>query len=486
MASLNPQVWIADNQSYFLLSDNIEYNTPASFNSQSGTSLVLSVDASNSQLIFENAQGVPANIITQSDTATTFQIGTGNTTAMVVTQAQTSINGTLNIEDFPTSNAYMSLTAPSLNTPGSIVNHAEVVPNGVQSSISFLTQGVIQTSDKLYVGTTSAATLQVGASDSATVVGPDRFSFTQSGAVTGGLFLQGSTVNLGQGADPLNTGLGITVGPSTIGFRKTLDAKDGVSINANGNIISTATANNVGGNLTLNNGNYSLVMQATGDGFAPSGVGGTITSFNAGVVCPTVLNTGKNSSITGASDGVMNITSTSTINLNAPTVLINGLSPLDVYVWNFEVSVPGSPTNVNGNPTLGDGAWCPWGIIRIAPSTFGSCLSSPSPPPAPQNAFWTCPLAGLYSVSINIRGQPTNIGGGNDLVLLQFFANASPLELIGTILSPYQYTASPQTFTMTTYVVMALNDKLSVQGGQNGGVDVYGDSSWVIKFISLN
>ena len=472
MASLQPQVWIRPNESFFLLAGNTVYNAPATFQDEvDGTAEIISVGPTSSQLSFVNALGEVVNGITQSGTNTTLTIA--NKTIMNIGLTSTTLNGFLSMTDYPTSNAYMIIKPPSIAVPGAIENHAEAI-GGTLSSIKFASDGSITTTDTLQVGSTPSASVTVGPASECAVMGPDRFQFQTSGVSAGGLYLQGSTVNLCQGTDHLTTGVGITVGPSTIGFRKPVDAKGGVSMTANGNIITVSTDNNVGGLYQAINGNYTLNMQVNGTNFAPSGTGGQIYSMNSGIgtMCNTTFNTGLNSTIAGAGDGVMNLTATGTINLNAPNVLINGTAlTTTAPTWYYQNNAS-QGVNQSGFP-LGSGTWMNWQVTTYITAGY------PNPMDACGN-FWTVPFSGVYFITITLYGTPLNIyiGQTNEIVLL--LTNPGTTQ-IGTTLG---MTGGVFTLTMSCYANLTAGTKLSVQGGLHGQIIVQPGCSWTIEYIN--
>ena len=470
MASLDPQTMINPTQSYFLLAGNTVYSAPVIIeNQQDGSTEEINVSATSAQFAFVDAIGDTLNTITQTATHTKFQIG--NTVGLDIGLSGSVMNGYLYMTDYPISNGYMIVRPPAIGNPGAIENHAEAI-GGTLSSINFGSTGIITTTDKLQVGSSPSATVTVGPANECSEQGPDRFQFLSSGISAGGLYLQGSTVNLCQGADHLTTGVGITVGPSTIGFRKPVDAKSGVSMTANGNIITTSTADNVGGIIQAINGNYTLNMQSNGDAHAPSGSGGQIYSMNSGTMCNTIFNTGLNSNIAGAGDGVMNLTATGTINLNAPNVLINGTAlTTTAPTWYYQNNAS-QGVNQSGFP-LGNGTWMNWQVTTYITAGY------PNPMDACGN-FWTVPFSGVYFITITLYGTPLNIyiGQTNEIVLL--LTNPGTTQ-IGTTLG---MTSGPLTLTMSCYANLTAGTKLSVQGGLHGEIIVQPGCSWTIEYIN--
>ena len=498
MASLQPQTWIRPGESYFLLAGAINYNSPAIFtNTQTNTTEGILVGANITDLQLKVVGGQVLNTIRQTTTGTDFFVGSTTTYPnFTIRPGTVSAYGKLEVTDYPNSNLYLEIIAGDNTNPSYIYNHGSQVPGGIDSSILFRPTGIIETTPFVKIGPLNAqSNLTIGPPSDNVVLGPDRYAFQANGTITGGVYQLGSTILLSQGADPINTGVGITVGPSTMGFRKPIDAKNGNSINAQGSIISSSTADNVGGLIQAYNGNYVLNMQAIGDGHSPYGVGGQVYSFNNGngQMSPTVFYPGLNSNITGPSDGILNITAGSTINLNAPQVLINGGL---ISNPSFFYQLGGSEQAINGNNTLGSGSFLGWNtILYQSPGYAGRFVS-------PDTTFWICPVAGVYQVTVNLICNQQDARGSTPVALCKLPANGSPVSLVGAQITPPGYQPNSNTSPPIYYAFvqlragslcgtfitpLAANDKLYMCGGQNadGGVlYVQPSSTWSLQYVA--
>lgn len=384
-------------------------------------------------------------------------------------------------------------------------------PGGVVSQIKFGNNGTIQTTDKVQIGSSSVASVTVGPpTGDNVVVGPDRFAFQLNTTPTGGIFQQGSSIIIGQGSDPLNTGTGIIVSPSVIGIRKTIDAKNGNSITAQGSIVTYSSADNVGGIVQIVNGNYSLNLIAQGDGHAPSGVGGVIQSFNNGTssTAPTKLIPGSGSYIVGDSSGnvttsatgtitesastvtlagsstanitspTTTLTSSSAINLNAPSVYVNGTPLTQTAVWTYfvatNIDIYAQPLPINGSFVKWDGA------AMIPPGTTDPM--SPNGGPLPR-CVWTVPYSGLYYIAMNTIGQLQNTSGSVNTSISFVLDSVA----VGTP-AVNKFGQAAGMVSTSAYIRMNAGQQLIVGGGPYGSggyVTIYNQSSLLIQFISL-
>lgn len=542
MASLNPQTNVNPTESFFLLATATNFNSPADFrNANTGSSANIIVGDETNNIQLQTATDTVINQITQSDAETAFFIGNTNYPSVQVVGGGLLSNGYIAVTDAPYSNMYFDITSGDNTNPTFLYNHASNVPGGVDSAITFTRNGFVTTTDILQVGSSPVASLNVGPLlGNRVAAGPNRFSFANGGTPTGGMYQVGGTIVIGQGADPGLTGAGVTVGANTVGFRKPIEAQsNGVSINAQGAIRSASSANNVGGLVQVQNGNYVVNLQATGDAFTPNGVGGSVTAFNAGTNtgAPLTLNTGVNSSIVGPSDGVMNIGANSSINLytppnaptqinltssvinlncavsinlgattaganinlnaansinlNAPQVLINGgliSLPSFFYQWN------GVQQDIDGNATLGSGSFLGWDTTLYQTPGYGSRFISPD------ITAWVCPVAGVYFVTVNLICNLQNAAGGMSVDLLKVPA-AGGLSRVGAQMrvAAYQpqsssptsnlpfFQTQPGTVCGTFYINLAVNDKLYMCGGTfdpGGFLYVQPQSTWSLQYVA--
>lgn len=384
MASLNPQTYVNPTESFFLLSSSTNYNSPADFrNPNTGSSANIVVGNVTSDFQLQNATDTVVNQITQTEGETIFYVGTTTNPTVQILPAAMYVNGSISVTDAPYSNMYFDITSGDNINPTYLYNHASEVPGGVDSAITFTRNGFVTTTDTLQVGSSAVASVNVGPlTGNRVAAGPNRFAFANGATPTGGMYQVGSTVVLGQGADPGVAGAGVTVGATTVGFRKPIEPQaGGISINAQGAIRSVSSANNVGGLVQVANGNFAVNLQATGDGFTPNGVGGSVTAFNVGTNtgAPLTLNTGVNSSIVGSSDGLMNIAANNTINIAVPDSNLGS-----------SVNITSASTNINSTVSLSLNATASGADIAI-------------------NAADAITLNGGNSININATGAGSDI-----------------------------------------------------------------------------
>jgi len=452
MASLQPQVYINPEETYFLTRYNTNFISPTSFvNATQNTKETIIVTGIVGALIFQDASGNSANKIIQDEIATTFYIG--NTIPLAVLGNALDVTKRLQFFDASGSGKYMQVISASTLTPG-------IIQSGDGSGIQFLKSGVIQTGDTLQIGTTNGATLTVGPIADQVVMEPDFYSFLQkSGILVGGLYRESNTINIYSGSDPYFTSDGLRVSPTTIGFRKNVDAVTRYSMTAQGNIISTNTSADVGGQFQAKNGDYTLTMAAWGDGHSPTGSAGVITASSTTSIAPLTLNTGLNSNIVGPSDGVMTLTASGTINLNAPNVFTNG-GPLTNLVWYYQTTATSS---VAGNASV---LWT--GNTYIQPGLPNPMDST--------GAAWSAPFPGLYFVTVSLY-----IGSGGNQLLLVYSINSPPFLLpAGTPM--YAYNAN--TVSMSCYVQLTAGQELGVIAPTGSTIIIQANAGFSIQYIS--
>ena len=355
MASLNPQTLFSPGNDIYMLKNGAyfqgSFNISASGQPNEDTMNLNMANNVGTLRVYDAA--IPPNNDTQlniqADTGIYFNISQALANKNVADFLQTAIvlRQPLFIEMGPlkdTIEIYNEVTDAYLTKCGIIVNEPSSAGT-TPTSIKFGSFGIIQTTDKLQVGSSSQASVTVGTPAGNNVLaGPDRFAFQTGTTASGGLYQQGSSIILGQGASPATTGAGVTVGPTTVGFRKSIEAQaNAISINAQGAVRSVASATNVGGLIQVANGNYYTNLQANGDGFIPNGTGGSLISYNAGTatVAPTTYVPGQGTSIVGPSNGVMNVEATNNINL-----LIPPTNPASA------IGITANAVNITGNNTI--------------------------------------------------------------------------------------------------------------------------------------
>jgi len=458
MASLKPQTDINPIEYFFHTAFGTRFAGSTIFGDMyTNAQLVVIVSPTTSGVSYKDASGSFVNRLVQAaDSTKIFMNPSLLIPVMTIRTTVTDLRKLLRIGDYD-KGYILDFTPPSTDEPG-------IIQTNDGTGVIFLDDGSINTSDTFQVGYTSSnATVVVGPAADYVQVYNDAYRFVVAGTEQGGLYSEEQSVTITQGSDPLNTGAAIIVGASVMRFGKNIDAKNGTSITAQGNIISTVTATDVGGNVTLKNGNYSLNMQATGD--VPTGTGGTITSYNngVGVASPLTLSTGKNSSIVGASDGVLNLTATGTININAPQVTISG-SLFTIPVWYYQTTVD---QTLNG----GDGDVCVWGRNSYLPPTYSI---------NPMNSagqVWTTLRTGVYFICVSVKLYGTNPSGNNTLVL-QRSSGAGP-QSVGTFMMP-----GTSTISMRTIVTLTAGDELAVRAVFDNGVQVLATSGWSLEYLA--
>jgi hypothetical protein len=453
MASLQPQVYINPEETYFLTRDNTNFISPTSFvNTTQNTKETIIVNGIVCALIFQDASGNRANRIIQDEISTTFYIG--SVVPVAVLQNTLDVTKRLQFFDASGSGKYMQVIAASTLTPG-------IIQSGDGSGIQFLKSGMIQTGDTLQIGTTNNATLTVGPSADQVVMEPDFYSFSQkSGIPVGGLYRESQTINIYSGTDPYYTSNGLRVSPITIAFGKIVDAvrSTGYSMTAQGNIVSTNTFGDVGGQFQAINGNYTLTMTARGDAHSPNGTGGVITASSTSIA-PLTLNTGLNSNIVGPSSGLLTLTATNTINLNAPNVFTNG-GPLTNVVWYYQTAANSS---VAGHAS----------VLWTANTYIQPGLPNPM---NSTGAAWSAPFSGLYFVSVSLY-----IGTAGNQLYLVYSINSPPYRLqVGTPM----YTANAFTVSMSCYVQLTAGQSLSVITGSGSAIIIQQNAGFSIQYIS--
>ena len=455
MASLQPQVYVNPEETYFLTRYNTNFISPTSFvNTTQNTKETIIVNGIVCALIFQDASGNTANRIIQDEILTSFYIG--SVIPVAVLQNALDVTKRLQFFDASGSGKYMQVIAASTLTPG-------IIQSGDGSGIQFLKSGVIQTGDTLQIGTTYNATMTVGPIADQVVMEPDFYSFLQkSGIQVGGLYRESQTINIYSGSDPYYTSNGLRVSPTTIGFGKIVDAvrSTGYSMTAQGNIVSTNTSVDVGGQFQAINGNYTLTMVARGDGHSPTGTGGVITASSPSSIAPLTLNTGLNSNIVGPSSGLLTLTATNTINLNAPNVFTNN-GPVTNLVWYYQTTANSS---VAANASV---LWT--GNTYIQPGLPNPMDST--------GAAWTAPFSGLYFVSVSLY-----IGSGGSQLDLVYSINSFPYLIpAGTPM----YTANALTVSMSCYVQLTAGQALGVIVPSDGStIIIQQNAGFSIQYIS--
>jgi len=375
MASLNPQTLFSPGNDIYMLKNGAffqgSFNISASGQPGEDTMNLNMAGNVGTIRVYDNA--TPPNNDTQlniqADTGIYFNIKQALANKNVADFLQTAIifRQPIVLEVGPLKDSLEIFTevTDSYLTKCALIIYEPSSSGTTPTSIKFGSFGIIQTTDKLQVGSSSLASVTVGTPAGNNVLaGPDQFAFQVGTAATGGMFQQGSSIVLGQGVSPATTGAGVTVGPTTVGFRKSIEAQpNAISINAVGAVRSVASATNVGGLVQVANGNYYTNLQANGDAFSPNGTGGSIISYNAGTatIAPTLFVPGANTSITGPSDGVMTVSASNNINLTIPptnpasavgitanTINLNGNNTINIAVPTADA---GSVVNITGSTT---------------------------------------------------------------------------------------------------------------------------------------
>jgi hypothetical protein len=180
--------------------------------------------------------------------------------------------------------------------------------------------------------------------------------------------------------------------------------------------------------------------------------------------------------------GTITLTAGSTINLNAPIVLINGASPVGLC-WQYQtVAYNVIYAGDDGSP----GTFMSWSPASVLPPGTADPMGPTTG--ALTYTTWTAPYAGMYMININIWGRisVTSTPGRSTSASVKAFKNG-----IGIAMSPIVSNASllgEDSRTGSTFVRLAVNDTIIIAGYvQNNGGGPYvieNPSSLLIQFIS--
>ena len=364
---------------------------------------------------------------------------------------------------------------------------------------------------------TNKGNVTVGSSTNTLLMTPTQYLFQSSSIANGGMIVIGPNVAIGTGTDPGNSGLGIVMSPTQLGFRKPIDAVAGISISAVGNINTSQTVNagaltaglvgisttgpvsagaggftttgglstygtiqsmtssdNVGGKVRLINGDFSLFMISQGDGHAPGGIGGTIYSTNDGAggsISTTTFIPGAGCQIDGGT-GTMNLTASAVINLNAPIVYYNNQPVPRMYTWSY------STTTAEQQIYAGSGG-APGSFVRFPNN--GVAQPRIANPISLNHDYWYAPYTGVYLITFSITGHNLNTGSSATYISL-FVNNVVPLGTAVATFGNGIYT----TQSSTSYQTLTAGDSLLVAGlnGDGGQVYLYGGCVWTITLVN--
>ena len=496
MASLQSQVYINANESYFQLAGvPTQTFSPLTIKYPGGNvNEIIAVNPSGSTIDFNSPNGVPKNRIQQTLDQTNFYVAGAANSNLVASVEKTGLAtfGSLYSSDYPRTNLFFEIARGTTNVPTLLINHGSTLPGGVDSSLAFGQNGVIGTTDKLQVGTTSAATVYVGSGGDTLELGPNRYTFASSGVRNGGMIQTGPNIAIGTGSDPGNAGLGIVMSPTQLGFRKQIDNVAGVSMSATGNInttgavtgaagITTAgtiqsntSAANVGGRIGLTNGDFSLRLIAQGDGYAPGGLGGKIYSTNDGAggsISTTIFIPGGGCQIDGGT-GTMNIAADAVINLNAPIIYYNNQPVPRMYTWSY------STTTAEQQIYAGSGG-APGSFVRFPNN--GVAQPRITNPISANHDYWYAPYTGVYLITFSLTGH--NLNTGSSATYIALFRNS--VVPLGTAVATFGngiYT----TQSSTSYQTLTAGDSLLIAGlnGDGGQVYLYGGCVWTITLVN--
>ena len=449
MASLSAQTNVNETDYFYLTRVNTQFISPATFTNQTqNTSETITVASVASGFSFKDATGNVVNRFIQDELTTEFFIA-GNPQLSVYKDVF-AVGHSLKLYD--SSGNYMTLSPPSPARNG-------IIQTANGTGFTFTATGLIQLNSNLQVGTSYNGDMTVGPLSDQVDMTPEFFSFLAAGTRVGGLYRESQTINIYSGNDPYFTSLGLRVSPNTIAFGKNVDAVSRVSMTAQGNIITQNTAADAGGQLQAENGNYTLTMVARGDGHSPTGTGGVITASSPSSIVSLTLNTGLNSNIVGPTSGVLTVTASNTINLNAPNVFTNN-GPVTNLVWYYQTTATSS---VAGNASV---LWT--GNTYIQPG-----LPNPMDP---TGAAWSAPFPGLYFVTVSLY-----IGTGGNQLLLVYSINSFPYLIpAGTPM----YTVNAFTVSMSCYVQLTAGQALGVIAPTGSTIIIQPNAGFSIQYIS--
>lgn len=338
MASLNPQTLINDRLSYYSLNgqgtDGTLLNPSVMKSLTASETLAVESDFS---MLFKN--GTDANTITQSTTGIT--LAKGNTSLTVGDDVKA--NGTFKVENTAGTDG-LSIT-PGTNT---VISAKDGTP-----SITLNGNNSVGISNDLTVG----GNVIVGPSGDATTLTKDYLSFGGTGSVQiGGIQQSGTNVYVGSGTGLVTSGM-------------KFDAQENATYP--GDITSSRSKANHGGNLIVTADNITATLSAKGSTIVPTGSGFFLGSINNVTPTTETLNTVQMSGINGVAssqittvNGRLDIASnnksiqiaTQNANINCQTTGVGGdinlvsVDAMDLRCVNtMNLVSSGGYVNVSGN-----------------------------------------------------------------------------------------------------------------------------------------
>lgn len=306
MASLNPQTLINENLSYFSQNGGGTSGQLANPSFMSSVSAVetIGIDAGFS-MRFEN--GLGENSIIQNDAGIILENGPVN----LKVQNEVAVRGVLRVEN-TAGNQGLTISSGAVNT---VIAAKDGLPTITLQNVD----NSIAISNDLRVG----GSISLGNTSDSTTITTDYLSFGSSGQI-GGILQNGTNIYVGAGTNLVGSGM-------------KFDAQGNATLP--GDITSSRSSTNHGGNLIAKADNITASLTAKGSTIAPTGNGFLLSSINN--VDPNVE--------------TLNAVQLSAINGSATSEITSLNGRLDVQATNKSVQVQATNGNVNlKTTTAGD------------------------------------------------------------------------------------------------------------------------------------
>lgn len=306
MASLNPQTLINENLSYFSQNGGGTSGQLANPSFMSSVSAVetIGIDAGFS-MRFEN--GLGENSIIQNDAGIILENGPVN----LKVQNEVAVRGVLRVEN-TAGNQGLTISSGAVNT---VIAAKDGLPTITLQNVD----NSIAISNDLRVG----GSISLGNTTDSTTITTDYLSFGSSGQI-GGILQNGTNIYVGAGTNLVGSGM-------------KFDAQGNATLP--GDITSSRSSTNHGGNLIAKADNITASLTAKGSTIAPTGNGFLLSSINN--VDPNVE--------------TLNAVQLSAINGSATSEITSLNGRLDIQATNKSVQAQATNGNVNlKTTTAGD------------------------------------------------------------------------------------------------------------------------------------
>lgn len=306
MASLNPQTLINENLSYFSQNGGGTSGQLANPSFMSSVSAVetIGIDAGFS-MKFEN--GLGENSIIQNDSGIILDNGPVN----LKVQNEVAVRGVLRVEN-TAGNQGLTISSGTLNT---VIAAKDGLPTITLQNVD----NSIAISNDLRVG----GNISLGNTTDSTTLTTDYLSFGSSGQI-GGILQNGTNIYVGAGTNLVGSGM-------------KFDAQGNATLP--GDITSSRSSTNHGGNLIAKADNITASLTAKGSTIAPTGKGFLLSSINN--VDPNVE--------------TLNAVQLSAINGSATSEITSLNGRLDIQATNKSVQTQATNGNINlKTTTAGD------------------------------------------------------------------------------------------------------------------------------------